>query len=193
MFPPHHVSPPLHSAGSAAYGPITQSQLLGRLGINFRVEATPSSPPYAPSLPPIPHPPSPVSTLTVPARAYGPITQSQLLGRLGINFRVEALLRVASEQQAEALRDGYWRLVGDGEPPWLDDEDESEGVEGKMAEREGEVGVRGADGGAGGGESNSSGTDGGGSSGMGSFVGMGSTYKALVIASEKLGVPVGFE
>ncbi|CAI5486086.1 unnamed protein product [Closterium sp. Naga37s-1] len=89
-----------------AYGPITQSQLLGRLGINFRVEATPSSPPYAPSLPPFPHPPSPVSTLTVPARAYGPISQSQLLGRLGINFRVEALLRVASEQQAEALRDG---------------------------------------------------------------------------------------
>ncbi|CAI5494323.1 unnamed protein product [Closterium sp. Naga37s-1] len=66
-----------------------------------------------------------VTDSNLPAKAYGPITQSQLLGRLGINFRVETLLRVASEQQAEALRDGYWRLVGDGEPPWLDEEDES--------------------------------------------------------------------
>ncbi|CAI5473967.1 unnamed protein product [Closterium sp. Yama58-4] len=130
-----------------------------------------------------------VTDSKLPARAYGPITQSQLLGRLGINFRVEALLRVASEQQAEALRDGYWRLVGDGEPPWLDEEDESEGVEGGRVARDGEVGVRGVDDGV---ESDSSG-EGGGSSGKRSFVGMGSRYKALVIASEKLGVPVGFE
>lgn len=49
---------------------------------------------------------------------HGPITQSQLLGSLGINFRVEALLRNCSEEQAESLRTGYWKLVGDGEAPF---------------------------------------------------------------------------
>ncbi|CAI5995713.1 unnamed protein product [Closterium sp. NIES-65] len=176
---------------SPNYVPITQSHVLSLFEESVHVffqkrnfESSPLSP-FVSSLS--------FAFLTVPARAYGPITQSQLLGRLGINFRVEALLRVASDKQAEALRDGYWRLVGDGEPPWLDEDDESEGVGGGRVEREGEMGVRAADDGACEGESDSSGEDGGGSSGKRSFVGMGSRYKALVIASEKLGVPVGFE
>ncbi|EPS61139.1 hypothetical protein M569_13658, partial [Genlisea aurea] len=50
---------------------------------------------------------------------HGPVTQSQFLGSLGINFRIEALLENCSdEQQAESLRSGYWRLVGDGEAPF---------------------------------------------------------------------------
>lgn len=51
---------------------------------------------------------------------HGPITQSQLLGSLGINFRIEALLQNCSEEQAESLRIGYWKLVGDGEAPFWD-------------------------------------------------------------------------
>ncbi|XP_042461816.1 protein arginine methyltransferase NDUFAF7, mitochondrial [Zingiber officinale] len=51
---------------------------------------------------------------------HGPITQSQFLGSLGINFRVEALLQNCTEEQAESLRTGYWRLVGDGEAPFWD-------------------------------------------------------------------------
>ncbi|KAL4570567.1 hypothetical protein LXL04_026223 [Taraxacum kok-saghyz] len=35
---------------------------------------------------------------------YGPMTQSQFLGNLGINFRVEALLQNCKEGQAESLR-----------------------------------------------------------------------------------------
>ncbi|KAL8251278.1 hypothetical protein R6Q59_034971 [Mikania micrantha] len=50
--------------------------------------------------------------------AYGPITQSQFLGNLGINFRVEALLQNCTDEQAESLRTGYWRLVGDGDAPF---------------------------------------------------------------------------
>ncbi|KAJ7523311.1 hypothetical protein O6H91_18G046300 [Diphasiastrum complanatum] len=59
------------------------------------------------------------------ASAYGPISQSQFLGQLGINFRLEALLKNASEEQAEALQEGYWRLVGDGVAPWLEEDDNS--------------------------------------------------------------------
>ncbi|GJP51710.1 hypothetical protein CLOM_g10859 [Closterium sp. NIES-68] len=133
-----------------------------------------------------------VADSKLPARAFGPITQSQLLGRLGINFRVETLLRVASEQQAEALRDGYWRLVGDGEPPWLDEDDEREAGEGGGRGIEGEDGAHVSDCG-----SDSDTHDGsfekGGNISKRSFVGMGLRYKALVIASERLGVPVGFE
>jgi len=55
---------------------------------------------------------------------HGPITQSQFLGSLGINFRVEALLQNCTEEQAEALRTGYWRLVGDGEAPFWEGPDE---------------------------------------------------------------------
>ncbi|KAK8592924.1 hypothetical protein V6N13_043447 [Hibiscus sabdariffa] len=51
---------------------------------------------------------------------HGPITQSQFLGSLGINFRVEALLQNCTDEQAESLRTGYWRLVGDGEAPFWD-------------------------------------------------------------------------
>ncbi|RWW09607.1 hypothetical protein GW17_00026906 [Ensete ventricosum] len=55
---------------------------------------------------------------------HGPITQSQFLGSLGINFRVEALLQNCTEEQAESLRTGYWRLVGDGEAPFWEGPDE---------------------------------------------------------------------
>ncbi|XP_057491254.1 uncharacterized protein LOC130776988 isoform X1 [Actinidia eriantha] len=55
---------------------------------------------------------------------YGPITQSQFLGSLGINFRVEALLENCTDEQAESLRTGYWRLVGDGEAPFWEGPDD---------------------------------------------------------------------
>ncbi|THU68420.1 hypothetical protein C4D60_Mb08t03710 [Musa balbisiana] len=55
---------------------------------------------------------------------HGPITQSQFLGSLGINFRVDALLQNCTEEQAESLRTGYWRLVGDGEAPFWEGPDE---------------------------------------------------------------------
>ncbi|GLT35397.1 hypothetical protein SLA2020_098540 [Shorea laevis] len=55
---------------------------------------------------------------------HGPITQSQLLGSLGINFRVEALLQNCTDEQAESLRTGYWRLVGEGEAPFWEGPDE---------------------------------------------------------------------
>uniref|UniRef100_A0A1D1YPQ9 Protein arginine methyltransferase NDUFAF7 n=1 Tax=Anthurium amnicola TaxID=1678845 RepID=A0A1D1YPQ9_9ARAE len=55
---------------------------------------------------------------------HGPISQSQFLGSLGINFRVEALLQNCTDEQAESLRTGYWRLVGDGEAPFWDGPDE---------------------------------------------------------------------
>ncbi|MFS7970740.1 putative protein arginine methyltransferase NDUFAF7 [Helianthus anomalus] len=55
---------------------------------------------------------------------YGPITQSQFLGNLGINFRVEALLQNCTDEQAESLRTGYWQLVGDGEAPFWEGPDE---------------------------------------------------------------------
>lgn len=58
---------------------------------------------------------------------YGPITQSQFLGALGINFRVDTLLQnCATEEQAELLQAGYWRLVGEGEAPfWEGPEDKA--------------------------------------------------------------------
>ncbi|WCJ20821.1 hypothetical protein M5689_003026 [Euphorbia peplus] len=55
---------------------------------------------------------------------HGPITQSQFLGSLGINFRVEALLPNCTEEQAESLRTGYWRLVGEGEAPFWEGPDD---------------------------------------------------------------------
>ncbi|KAH1038546.1 hypothetical protein J1N35_040289 [Gossypium stocksii] len=55
---------------------------------------------------------------------HGPITQSQFLGSLGINFRVEALLQNCTDEQAESLRTGYWRLVGDGEAPFWEGPEE---------------------------------------------------------------------
>ncbi|XP_062106699.1 uncharacterized protein LOC133818032 [Humulus lupulus] len=55
---------------------------------------------------------------------YGPITQSQFLGSLGINFRVDALLPNCTDEQAESLRTGYWRLVGEGEAPFWEGPDE---------------------------------------------------------------------
>ncbi|GFP90353.1 NADH dehydrogenase [ubiquinone] complex i assembly factor 7 [Phtheirospermum japonicum] len=55
---------------------------------------------------------------------HGPMTQSQFLGSLGINFRVEALLQNCDEEQAESLRTGYWRLVGDGKAPFWEGPDE---------------------------------------------------------------------
>ncbi|CAL1392074.1 unnamed protein product [Linum trigynum] len=55
---------------------------------------------------------------------HGPLTQSQLLGLLGINFRVEALLENCTDEQADSLRTGYWRLVGEGEAPFWEGPDE---------------------------------------------------------------------
>ncbi|CAA3005812.1 NADH dehydrogenase [ubiquinone] complex I, assembly factor 7 [Olea europaea subsp. europaea] len=54
---------------------------------------------------------------------HGPMTQSQFLGSLGINFRVEALLENCTEEQAESIRTGYWRLVGEGEAPFWEGPD----------------------------------------------------------------------
>ncbi|XP_057859883.2 uncharacterized protein LOC131068662 isoform X2 [Cryptomeria japonica] len=56
--------------------------------------------------------------------AFGPISQSQFLGQLGINFRLEALMQNASDEQAEALQLGYWRLVGEGPAPFWEGTDE---------------------------------------------------------------------
>ncbi|XP_031287338.1 LOW QUALITY PROTEIN: protein arginine methyltransferase NDUFAF7 homolog, mitochondrial-like [Pistacia vera] len=61
---------------------------------------------------------------SVNVSVHGPITQSQFLGSLGINFRVEALLQNCTEEQAESLRTGYWRLVGDGEAPFWEGPDD---------------------------------------------------------------------
>lgn len=55
---------------------------------------------------------------------HGPITQSQFLGLLGINFRVEALLGNCTDEQAESLKSGYWRLVGDGAAPFWEGPDD---------------------------------------------------------------------
>ncbi|KAF3792299.1 NADH dehydrogenase ubiquinone complex I assembly factor 7 [Nymphaea thermarum] len=55
---------------------------------------------------------------------HGPISQSQFLGSLGINFRVEALLQNGTEEQVDALRTGYWRLVGDGVAPFWEGPEE---------------------------------------------------------------------
>ncbi|KAJ6691304.1 PROTEIN ARGININE METHYLTRANSFERASE NDUFAF7 MITOCHONDRIAL [Salix koriyanagi] len=55
---------------------------------------------------------------------HGPMTQSQFLGALGINFRVEALLQNCTDEQADSLRTGYWRLVGEGEAPFWEGPDE---------------------------------------------------------------------
>ncbi|KAF8408047.1 hypothetical protein HHK36_007187 [Tetracentron sinense] len=61
---------------------------------------------------------------SVDVSVHGPITQSQFLGSLGINFRIEALLQNCTDEQAESLRAGYWQLVGDGEAPFWDGPDE---------------------------------------------------------------------
>ncbi|XP_068648173.1 uncharacterized protein [Aristolochia californica] len=55
---------------------------------------------------------------------HGPMTQSQFLGLLGINFRVEALLQNCTDEQAESLRTGYWQLVGEGEAPFWEGPDD---------------------------------------------------------------------
>jgi len=46
-------------------------------------------------------------------RSYGPVTQRALLGALGIEARLNALLQRATDAQAEALIRGAQRLVGD--------------------------------------------------------------------------------
>ncbi|TQD86918.1 hypothetical protein C1H46_027535 [Malus baccata] len=55
---------------------------------------------------------------------HGPITQSQFLGSLGINFRAEALTQNCTEEQFESPRNGYWQLVGEGEAPFWEGPDE---------------------------------------------------------------------
>jgi len=78
----------------------------GSQKISFLVLAKSASPVLPPVCPPC----------AVEAQSFGPITQSSFLGQLGINFRVEALMENATEEQAEALRLSYWRLVGEGNP-----------------------------------------------------------------------------
>ena len=97
---------------------------------------------------------------------HGPISQSKLLGGLGINLRVEALLQNASEEQAVALRSAYWRLVGDGEPPWEDEEEDE-----ASSSRESDAHAQGPQ----------------------KLEGMGLKYKALAITSRQMGCPVAFE
>ncbi|WZZ81199.1 hypothetical protein YC2023_101771 [Brassica napus] len=65
----------------------------------------------------------------------GHMTQSRFLGSLGINFRVDALLQNCDDEQAESLRSGYWRLVGDGEAPLWEGPDEQTpiGMGGKVS------------------------------------------------------------
>uniref|UniRef100_A0A0D6R0S9 Protein arginine methyltransferase NDUFAF7 n=1 Tax=Araucaria cunninghamii TaxID=56994 RepID=A0A0D6R0S9_ARACU len=65
-----------------------------------------------------------VEEMTGEVAALGPISQSRFLGALGINFRLEALLQNATDEQAEALQVGYWKLVGDGPAPFWEGEDE---------------------------------------------------------------------
>ncbi|KAK9271769.1 hypothetical protein L1049_002132 [Liquidambar formosana] len=55
---------------------------------------------------------------------HGPITQSQFLRSLGIDFRAEALLQNCTDEQAESLKTGYWRLVGEGEAQFWEGPDE---------------------------------------------------------------------
>lgn len=76
-----------------------------------------------------------VQESAVGASAYGPVTQSEFLGALGINFRLEALVQNATEEQVEALNLGYWRLVGDGPAPWLDDDDDPNSLPSGMGAR----------------------------------------------------------
>jgi SAM-dependent MidA family methyltransferase len=45
------------------------------------------------------------------ARTHGPITQAELLDRLGIDTRVETLIRKASPQQANDIRKARERLI----------------------------------------------------------------------------------
>nr|VDD56876.1 unnamed protein product [Brassica oleracea] len=65
----------------------------------------------------------------------GHMTQSRFLGSLGINFRVDALLQNCDDEQAESLRSGYSRLVGDGEAPLWEGPDEQTpiGMGGKVS------------------------------------------------------------
>ncbi|GKV08658.1 hypothetical protein SLEP1_g20262 [Rubroshorea leprosula] len=55
---------------------------------------------------------------------HGQIIQSQFLGSLGINFRVEVLLKNCTDEQADCLGTGYWRLVGEGEAPFWEEPNE---------------------------------------------------------------------
>jgi hypothetical protein len=48
------------------------------------------------------------------ATCHGPISQRQLLQGLGIDARLQALLKTADADQADMLQTGYLRLVGEG-------------------------------------------------------------------------------
>lgn len=48
------------------------------------------------------------------ATCHGPISQRQLLQGLGIEARLQALLKSADADQADMLQTGYLRLVGEG-------------------------------------------------------------------------------
>ena len=48
------------------------------------------------------------------ATCHGPISQRQLLQGLGIEARLQALLKTADTEEADMLQTGYLRLVGGG-------------------------------------------------------------------------------
>lgn len=62
------------------------------------------------------------------ATAYGPVAQNKFLFEMGINFRVEALMANATPEQQLDLKMGYWRLMGEGEPTWVEEGGEEENV-----------------------------------------------------------------
>lgn len=101
----------------------------------------------------------------------------------------------ATEEQAEALRLSYWRLVGDGEPPW-DPEGAEEGAGQGASERAGQVEGEGAENtggdGVAGRRKGEEGSEGGAGSGSKTVTGMGSQYKVLAIVKKGLGPPVCF-
>jgi hypothetical protein len=97
-------------------------------------------------------------------RSYGPVTQRALLGALGIEARLRALLERATDDQAEALIRGVMRLVGD-------DAEEAEGAE------------------AGGDTSATPASE----RAAKRVPGMGIRYKAMAIVHADLPPPVGFE
>jgi NADH dehydrogenase [ubiquinone] 1 alpha subcomplex assembly factor 7 len=98
-------------------------------------------------------------------RSYGPVTQRALLGALGIEARLRALLERATDDQAEALIRGVMRLVGD-------DAEEAEGAE------------PGGD---------TSATTPASERAAKRVPGMGIRYKAMAIVHADLPPPVGFE
>jgi NADH dehydrogenase [ubiquinone] 1 alpha subcomplex assembly factor 7 len=54
-------------------------------------------------------------------RMYGPIDQAVFLKSLGIDARLESLVKIGNREQQQALLSGYKRLVGGSEQQSKDD------------------------------------------------------------------------